>query len=139
MKRLFMVLFVVLITIGVHAQSDFQSDYICIANNVAVRTGPGRNYSIAFKLSKEEGITNCYADAPVITSYNSFISYAGKKKNGFIKIQKWEAGMEEEGWVSAQYLRPVCRYCKGCRHYRSMESSRQDPKLKCRKCGGRGY
>ena len=146
MKKHLITSFLLFVSVCLYAQvRDFShSDYVCIGNKVNVRTGPGLNYSVIMRedgtkmqLNKGEGKTNFYEDNPLPTTYNSYIFYEGEKKNGFIKIFHFWFGFETTGWVSEQYLRPVCPSCKGVKTYRTMDSQR--PVTICKKCHGRGY
>ena len=74
MKRIVLLCLVMFMAVGANAQSM----YICTATNVNVRTGPGKNYSVAttgwgepWQISKNDG------------SY-SVVRFLGKKKNGYI-------------------------------------------------------
>jgi len=71
---------------------------------------------------------------------NYVIEYRGKKRNGFILVAVLGEGINIEGWISAQYLRPICRHCDGYpKTYDSCDA--ENPKLlyTCRYCHGRGY
>ena len=130
-------LFLILLLFAVKTQAQEHSDYVCTGSNVNIRTGPGKNYNVVDQLEKNEGIITYYADNPAITTYNSFIFSERQKQNGFIKISRYLQGLETVGWVSAQYLRPVCPSCKGVKKYRSMMSERRYNI--CKRCKGRGY
>lgn len=128
MKRLVFVLVSLFVMLTANAQHD---GFVCTGNNVNVRTGPGKNYAIydtgdghKRQLSKGDVVANC-----------------GKKKNGFCLIQgplEW-GGDERDGWVSAQYLRPVT-LCKKCFGTGDMNVGEVDIDLRtCDKCKGKGY
>ena len=100
---------------------------------VNIRKGPGTNYPVYYggtgtngklQLNKGDVVRNC-----------------GKKKNGFCLVSaalEW-GGDEREGWVSAQYLRPVT-ICKTCFGTGDENVGPVDINLvTCRKCKGKGY
>jgi uncharacterized protein YgiM (DUF1202 family) len=128
MKRLLFVMMLLLATMAVNAQKD---GFVCTGNNVNVRTGPGKNFPIydidtgnKRQLSKGKVVANC-----------------GKKENGFCLVRgplEW-GGDEREGWVSAQYLRPVT-LCAKCFGTGNMNISKDEIDLRtCNKCKGKGY
>ena len=128
MKRLSFVLLLLFAAITVSAQHN---GYVCTGNYVNVRTGPGKNYAVydietghKRQLSKGDVVMNC-----------------GKKKNGFCLIQgplEW-GGDERDGWVSADYLRPVT-LCPECNGYKDINIAEVDIDLDtCPKCNGKGY
>jgi len=128
MKKLSTVLMLLFVMMTVNAQ---HKGFVCTGNNVNVRTGPGKNYSVydnntdhKRQLSKGDVVINC-----------------GKKKNGFYLIQgplEW-GGDERDGWVSAQYLRPVT-LCPKCKGYKDINIAEIDIELAtCDKCNGKGY
>ncbi|MBP5387688.1 MAG: hypothetical protein J6Y97_09945 [Prevotella sp.] len=128
MKRIAIILMVLFAVIAVNAQNK---GFVCTGNNVNVRTGPGKNYKVydignghKRQLFKGDVVANC-----------------GKKKNGFCLIQgplEW-GGDERDGWVSAQYLRPVT-LCPECKGYKDVNVGEIDIDLAtCPKCKGKGY
>ena len=74
-------------------------------------------------------------------SKGDVVSNCGKKKNGFCLIQgplEW-GGDERDGWVSAQYLRPVT-LCPECGGFKLVNIAEVDIDLDtCKKCKGKGY
>ncbi len=128
MKRLSIVLISLFVMLTAYAQND---GYVCTGNYVNVRTGPGKNYPVydsdtdhKRQLSKGDVVKNC-----------------GKKKNGFCLVQgplEW-GGDERDGWVSADYLRPV-KLCPQCDGYKDVNDGEVDINLvTCDKCNGKGY
>ena len=129
MKRISIVLVMLFTVMTVNAQHN---GFVCTGNNVNVRTGPGKSYSVyddygngtKRQLFKGDVVSNC-----------------GKKKNGFCLIQgplEW-GGDERDGWVSSQYLRPVT-LCPVCEGYKNVNVAEVDIDLEtCKKCGGKGY
>lgn len=128
MKRLSTILMLLFVMMTVNAQ---QKGFVCTGNNVNVRKGPGKNYAVydsntdhIRQLSKGDVVIN-----------------RGKKKNGFCLIQgplEW-GGDERDGWVSAQYLRPVT-LCPKCDGYKNVNIAEVDIDLAtCDKCNGKGY
>ena len=128
MKRISFVLMLLFAILTVNAQ---QKGYVCTGNNVNVRKGPDKSYAVydietghKRQLSKGDVVTDC-----------------GKKKNGFCLIQgplEW-GGDERDGWVSAQYLRPVT-LCPECGGYKDVNVGEIDIDLAtCKKCNGKGY
>ena len=128
MKRISIVLMLLFTMMTVNAQ---QNGYVCTGNYVNVRTGPGKSYAVydsntvhKRQLSKGDVVMDC-----------------GKRKNGFCLIQgplEW-GGDERDGWVSAQYLRPVT-LCPECGGYKMVNMAKVDIDLDtCKKCKGKGY
>lgn len=131
MKRLLFVLMSLFFMLGVNAQKVQHDGFVCTGNNVNVRTGPGKNFAVydvgdghKRQLSKGDVVANC-----------------GKKENGFCLVQgplEW-GGDERDGWVSAQYLRPVT-LCSKCFGTGNMNVGKVDIDLRtCNKCKGKGY
>ncbi len=146
MKLKFLFLILLFSVVKTQAQNNdwLHSDYVSIGSHVNIRTGPGKNYNVVLteygekiQLDKNEGIITYYNDNPAVTTYNSFVFSEGQKRNGFIKIRRYLMGHETIGWVSAQYLRPVCPSCKGVKYYRSMMTERRYNI--CKRCKGKGY
>ena len=100
--------------------------YVCTGNNVNVRTGPGKNYSVVvYNSAVTQMFKGCVAQN------------LGKKRNGFIYVGFLDRSflpsiIPIKGWVSAQYLRAVtlCSKCDG------WGISGYD---ECSKCRGKGY
>ena len=128
MKRLVFVLVSLFVMLTANAQHD---GFVCTGNNVNVRTGPGKNYAI---YDTGDGHKRQLSKGDVVAN-------RGKKKNGFCLIQgplEW-GGDERDGWVSAQYLRPVT-LCKICFGTGDMNVGEVDIDLRtCDKCKGKGY
>ncbi len=116
-----------------------QQFYACTGNNVNVRKGPGKQYGVIRQIWKGCGVGDGFVDCEHETG-NYVIEYRGKKRNGFILVAVLGEGINIEGWISAQYLRPICRHCDGYpKTYDSCDA--ENPKLlyTCRYCRGRGY
>lgn len=127
MKRLFMFIMLIFAVISVNAQ---EKGFVCTGDNVNVRTGPGKNYAVY----------DSDTDHKRQLSKGDVVSYCGKKKNGFILIRELGWGVDErDGWVSAQYLRPVtlCPQCDGTKDENIGEIDIE--LITCRKCNGKGY
>ncbi len=128
MKRISIVLMLLCVMLAVNAQHN---GYVCTGNNVNVRTGPGKNYAV---YDVGDGHKRQLSKGDVVQNY-------GKKKNGFCLIQgplEW-GGDERDGWVSAQYLRPV-KLCPKCKGYKDVNVGEIDIDLTtCDKCNGKGY
>ena len=138
MKKISLFLILLLFAVKTQAQNNNweHSDYVCTGSNVNIRTGPGKNYNVVAQLNKNEGIIEYCYDNPLVTTYNSFVFSERQKQNGFIKIRTYFIGVETIGWVSAQYLRPVCPSCKGVKEYRTSGGRQINI---CKRCKGRGY
>ena len=127
MKRIAIVLMMLFAVVAVNAQVK---GYVCTGNYVNVRTGPGKNYAVY----------DNNTDHKRQLSKGDVVEYCGKKKNGFILIRQLEwGGDERDGWVSAQYLRPVtlCPQCDGTKDENIGEIDIE--LITCRKCKGKGY
>ena len=128
MKRISIVLMLLLTVVAVNAQHN---GYVCTGNNVNVRTGPGKNYAVY----------DSNTDHKRQLSKGDVVANRGKKKNGFCLIQgpvEW-GGDERDGWVSAQYLRPVT-LCPECDGTKMVNIADVDIDLDtCKKCKGKGY
>ena len=128
MKRLSTILILLLVVLTASAQHN---GFVCTGNNVNVRTGPGKNYPVY----------DSNTDHKRQLSKGDVVSNKGKRKNGFCLIQgplEW-GGDERDGWVSAQYLRPVT-LCPKCKGYKDINIAEIDIELAtCDKCNGKGY
>ena len=127
MKRIAIVLMMLFAVVAVNAQ---EKGYVCTGNYVNVRTGPGKNYAVY----------DIGTDHKRQLSKGDVVEYCGKKKNGFILIRQLGWGEDErDGWVSAQYLRPVtlCPQCDGTKDENIGEIDIE--LITCRKCKGKGY
>ena len=127
MKRIAIVLMMLFAVVAVNAQ---EKGYVCTGNYVNVRTGPGKNYAVY----------DNNTDHKRQLSKGDVVEYCGKKKNGFILIRQLGWGEDErDGWVSAQYLRPVT-LCPECNGTGVVNISEQEIDLEnCKKCKGKGY
>ena len=135
MKRMIMILFVAICATTMYAQQF----YACTGNNVNVRKGPGKQYGVIQQLWKGCGVGDGYNECEHETG-NCVIEYKGKKKNGFIYIGAYGEGLFVEGWISAQYLKPICRHCEGYpKQYDNCDSERPRLLRTCKYCKGRGY
>lgn len=149
MKRLLVLLFLALLTVGVKAQYKKGQHFYCTANNVNIRKGPGKKYAVCsytendsgrrkyFQLRKEAGL-----NIGMGVDGMFYITYLGQSQNGYMHVETgswWFNNMQEDnlmifnGWVSAQYLRPVCNKCDGYGFTQYMGDK------KCPRCHGRGY
>ncbi|MBR5084165.1 MAG: SH3 domain-containing protein [Prevotella sp.] len=127
MKRISIILMLLFTVLTVNAQGK---GFVCTGNNVNVRTGPGKNYAVY----------DSNTDHKRQLSKGDVVEYRGIKKNGFILIRQLGWGEDErEGWVSAQYLRPVtlCPQCDGTKDENIGEIDIE--LITCRKCKGKGY
>ena len=119
--------------ISINAQKAQQRGYVCTGNNVNVRTGPGKSYPIYDGGYGPGGKRQLFKGDVVLD--------CGKKKNGFCLIigaLEW-GGDERDGWVSAQYLRPVI-LCPVCDGTKSENISKDEIDLiNCRNCKGKGF
>ncbi len=128
MKRLPILLMSLFVMVTVNAQHN---GFVCTGNNVNVRTGPGKKYAVYdVNIGRKRQL-----------SKGDVVENRGKKKNGFCLIQgplEW-GGDERDGWVSAQYLRPVT-LCPKCKGYKDINIAKVDIELDtCDKCNGKGY
>ena len=128
MKRFSFLLMLMFAVVAVNAQSK---GFVCTGDYVNVRTGPGKNYKV---YDVETGHKRQLSKGDVV-------KYSGKKKNGFCLVQgplEW-GGDERDGWVSAQYLRPVT-LCPKCDGYKDVNVGEIDIDLAtCDRCKGKGY
>ena len=120
MKRLSILLMSLFVMVAVNAQHN---GFVCTGNNVNVRTGPGKKYAVYdVNIGRKRQL-----------SKGDVVENRGKKKNGFCLIQgplEW-GGDERDGWVSAQYLRPVT-LCPKCKGYKDINIAKVE-------CNGKGY
>lgn len=130
MKKIAMICMLLLAATVASAQ---ERGYVCTGNNVNVRTGPGKNYPVYDAGKGTNGKRQLFK--------GDVVADKGKRKNGFCLIQgalEW-GGDERDGWVAAQYLRPVI-ICPTCEGTKSENIGKVDIDLiDCRKCKGRGY
>ena len=128
MKRISIVLMLLFTVMAVNAQHN---GFVCTGNNVNVRTGPGKNHAV---YDSDTGHKRQLSKGDVVAN-------RGKKENGFCLIQgplEW-GGDERDGWVSAQYLRPVT-LCPECDGTKMVNIADVDIDLAtCKKCKGKGY
>ena len=128
MKRITFVLLLLFAAMAVNAQ---ERGFVCTGNNVNVRTGPGKNYSVMdVQIGQKKQLFK-----------GDVVRYFGKKKNRFCLVAgplEW-GGDEREGWVSAQYLRPVtlCPVCYGTKNENI--SKDEIDLIDCTRCKGKGY
>lgn len=129
MKRIVYITLLAFAVTGLKAQD---AGYVCTGNHVNVRTGPGKNYPVYD--DNGEGPKRQLSKGDVVANL-------GEKKNGFCLVSgklEW-GGDEREGWVSAQYLRPVT-LCPKCFGTGDMNVAKVDIDLRtCNKCKGKGY
>ncbi len=127
MKRITILLMLLLAVVTANAQ---QRGFVCTGNHVNVRKGPGKNYGMVCEVPHD-------LQTKVQMQKGSIGVYLGKKRNGFnyVRVICNTVG-EFDGWVSAQYLRPVtiCPRCKGWG-----EVQIGDYLDNCPKCKGKGY
>lgn len=127
MKRISIIMMLLLAVMTASAQHN---GYVCTGNNVNVRTGPGKNYPVYDSGTKKRQLMK-----------GDVVANEGKRQNGFLLISgplEW-GGDERDGWVSAQYLRPVT-LCKKCFGTGDMNIGEIDIDLRtCNKCKGKGY
>ena len=127
MKRKTLFLIMLFAVMAANAQ---QNGFVCTGDYVNVRTGPGKNYAVY----------DSNTDHKRQLSKGDVVEYCGKRKNGFILIRQLGWGEDErDGWVSAQYLRPVtlCPQCDGMKDENIGEIDIE--LITCRKCKGKGY
>ena len=143
MKRLLMMMLLISATMTMCAQKYYK----CTGNNVNVRTGPGKNYAVMYGA----GGAKCM-EGRVQLFKGELVFNEGVKRNGFIKVSASGPTLcWEEGWVSAQYLKPatrcsrcngrgttgrVCPECNGDGYYYCCGYTGKEP---CPKCGIIGY
>ena len=127
MRRKLLILFslFVLVSIDCFSQDVY---YRCTGNNVNVRRGPGTNYG---KMNSSGGM-KCPMGAIQLFKGDIVLGY-NISRNGFIKICNIlpHPCMEDEGWVSAQYLVRATR-CSSCR-------GTGNTGRVCPECGGEGF
>lgn len=130
MKKILLICMMLMTVITVKAQ---EKGFVCTGNNVNVRTGPGKNYPV-YDVGKGTNGKRQLFKGDVVRD-------CGQRKNGFCLVQgalEW-GGDERDGWVSAQYLRPVI-LCKTCFGTGDENIGKVDIDLiTCRKCKGKGY
>ena len=130
MKKMLLICLMLMTVLAVSAQ---ERGYVCTGNNVNIRKGPGTNYPVFDGGSGTNG--------KLQLNKGDVVRKCGKKKNGFCLVSaalEW-GGDEREGWVSAQYLRPVT-ICKTCFGTGDENVGPVDIDLvTCRKCKGKGY
>ena len=136
MKRLMLMALLCMGALAMYGQTQ----YVCTGNNVNMRKGPGKNYGVIRQIWKGCGVGDGYIECDHETG-NYEILYRGKKKNGFIYVEIVGEGMfDAVGWMSAQYLKPVCSHCGGYpKVYDSCDADHPRLVRKCRYCNGRGY
>ena len=99
MKRQLLLLIFVLSAFVANAQVFYR----CTGDYVNVRTGPGKNYRVV--------IDDAYSPGDKVQLMKDIIVKShGKARNGFVPIS-W---MYWDGWVSAQYLKPLTHTCSRC-------------------------
>ena len=128
MKKFSIALMLSLAVMTANAQHD---GYVCTGNYVNVRTGPGKTFAVY----------DSDTDHKRQLMKGDVVANEGKKQNGFVLISgplEW-GGDERDGWVSAQYLRPVT-LCKKCFGTGDMNVGEIDIDLAtCDRCKGKGY
>lgn len=107
-----------------------QRGFVCTGNHVNVRKGPGKNYGVVRQVASDPG-------TKMQMLKGSIAVYLGKKRNGF-KYVRFICNTvgEFDGWVSAQYLRPVM-ICPRCKGFGEVQIG--DDLDNCPKCKGNGY
>ncbi len=130
MKRFAIFLMLLMGAFTAYAQHN---GFVCTGNNVNVRTGPGKNYPV-YDYNKETGYKRQIFKGDVVAD-------EGKRKNGFCLISgplEW-GGDERDGWVSAQFLKPVT-ICPECGGTKNVNVAEVDISLDtCKRCKGKGY
>lgn len=106
MKRALSILVVLMATLALHSQTLYR----CTGDYVNVRTGPGIKYKVVF--DDNWGMK-------VQLFKNVVVQSRGKARNGFIPItcfsgQTASGSSPFDGWVSAQYLKPMTKKCSVC-------------------------
>ncbi len=125
MKKITILFLLFFAVMTANAQHD---GFVCTGNHVNVRTGPGKEYPVwdegKRQLSKGDVVTDMK-----------------ETKNGFCRVAgplEW-GGDERDGWVYAQYLRPVT-LCARCFGTGNANVAKVDIYLvTCPKCKGKGY
>lgn len=124
MKRILLICMMLFTVMAVNAQT--RKGFISTGDRVNVRKGPKKTYPVIIwegnKLQLDKGET---------------VSDKGKRKNGFCyvnvcKVVFGSAIFSYDGWVSAQYLRPVtlCPECDGLGYVGDIEDMTECPKCK---------
>ncbi len=127
MKRITILLVLLLSVAAANAQ---QKGFVCTGSYVNVRKGPGKNYGFVCEYKNDP-------KTKVQMQKGSVAVSLGKKRNGFCYVRFiYNTVGEFDGWVSAQYLRPVniCPRCKGWG-----EVQVDDYLDNCPRCKGDGY
>ena len=123
----------IMLLMGAFTAYAQHNGFVCTGNNVNVRTGPGKNYPV-YDYNKETGYKRQIFKGDVVAD-------EGKRKNGFCLISgplEW-GGDERDGWVSAQFLKPVT-ICPECGGTKNVNVAEVDISLEtCKKCKGKGY
>ena len=106
MKRILTILFILMATLAVHSQTLYR----CTGDNVNVRTGPGLKYKVVYDDNWQQKVQ---------IFKGVVVKGRGAARNGFIPITCFSGGtalgaMPVDGWVSAQYLKPLTRKCSAC-------------------------
>ena len=107
MKRILTVLIVLMGTLSIQSQTLYR----CTGDNVNVRTGPGMKYKVAYDDAFLEKVQLFKGEV---------VKSRGTARNGFIPITCVAGGTALgayyfDGWVSAQYLKPLTRKCQVCK------------------------
>lgn len=109
LKWLLMVVLMLSLT-TVEADAQRSGSYLaCTGNNVNIRKGPGKQYSVVTLLGWDEERL-CDGRFKQQLYKGERVKYLGKKKNGFLYIEFYRAEeggytSRHRGWVSADYLR----------------------------------
>ncbi len=144
MKKYLLMIVLMLTAVGAYSQK--QVYYRSTGDNVNIRKGPGKNYSVM----SLNGGAHCGAGKAQLYKGDIVVSN-GRQRNGFIYVAPAGEPCWEDGWVSAQFLTRaskcaacngrgntgrICPACNGsgvyvCCRYTGMEL--------CERCWGIGY
>ena len=145
MKRITLLFAFIVMATVINAQKKGDS-FVCIGDGVNVRKGPGTTYPVcelSLAVLYECGGLPYNGETQKQQLFKGYgtelthIEYLGKKENDYLYVICYEEaeGFGGEGWVSAQYLKPQCKECKGS----PVINYADGRKVVCSYCKGKGY